>query len=298
MIGAFATEFERRLSEFVDRDAEMKRFQALLDGDQKLAMVVTGGGGIGKSSLMARMVHEVSLRELTKVEIIYTEDNIHEYVSILRKCRDDIGATHFSAFTDLLNYFTVENYTLNVNLQGANVNVAQGMTVTNGASVGTIAAVVIKDSMITFPRSDLDVSEGERRSSLTHRFLQDLAAVAATRKQIVVFFDATEKMSEMTARWLWKTLLTGILDARIFNVRVIMLGRETPEIDRMQKPLVEIAELMPLAIDDIVAYMEKRGVGPDHRRPLAELLFVTTKGNPLAIGNYVDGFLELQEKKS
>lgn len=290
------TELERRLSEFVDREAEMTRFCALLDSPGKLVMSVTGPGGIGKSSLMARMVHEIALRSVTKAEIIYTDDNLPEFMAIMRKCRDDIGVAPFSAFTDLINYYTVPRYTLNVELQGGTINVANNLTVTEGASVGSIAGVVIKDAMITFPRSDLDVSEAERRATLTNQFVACLAEAAKTRTQIVIMIDAAEKMSDGAGRWLWDSLIGAIADSRIPNIRFVIFGRTKPNIDRWKKQLVEFAELQPLGVPDIVLYLEKRGIGPEHREALALMVYGSTQGDPLKVATNVDLFLDVQER--
>jgi len=290
------TELERRLSEFVDRETEMTRFCALLDSPGKLVMSVTGPGGIGKSSLMARMLHEIALRNLTKAEIIYTDDNLPEFMAIMRKCRDDIGVVSFSAFTDLINYYTVPRYTLNVDLQGGTINVANNLTLTEGASVGTIAGVVIKDAMITFPRSDLDVSEAERRTTLTNQFVTCLAEASKTRTQIVIMIDAAEKMSESAGRWLWDSLIGAVADSRIPNIRFVIFGRTKPNIDRWKKQLVEFAELQPLGVPDIVLYLEKRGVGPEHRQALALMVYGNTQGDPLKVATNVDLFLDVQER--
>jgi hypothetical protein len=291
-----SSELERRLSEFVDRDQEMARFCALLDSPGKLVLSVTGPGGIGKSSLMARMIHEIAVRGLSKVEIIYTDDNLPEFMAILRKCRDDIDVAAFGPFTALINYYTVPRYTLDVNLHGGTINVGNNMTVTDGATVGNISGIVI-DKMITSPRSDLDVSEAERRTTLTNQFVQCLAEGAKSRKQIVILIDAAEKMNEGTGRWLWDALIGAIADAKIDNIRFAVFGRTKPTIDRWKKQLVDFAELQPLAIPDIELYLEKRGVGAQHRAALAQMVFAISKGNPLDIATHVDLFLELQEQQ-
>lgn len=287
------SELERRLLEFVDRDDEMARFCALLDQPDKLVMSVTGPGGIGKSSLMARIIHEIANRTLTKIEIVYTDDNLPEFMAIMRKCRDDIGVANFAPFTDLINYYTVPRYTLHVELHGGTVNVANNLTVTEGSSVRDIAGVLIKDAMITFPRSDLDVSEAERRTTLTNQFAACLAQEAKSHRQIVILIDAAEKMSEGAARWLWDSLIAAVTDT-IPNVRFVIFARTKPNIDRWKKQIVEFAELQPLSIPDIVLYLEKRGVGPEHREALAEMVFAFSQGNPFEIANRVDLFLEVR----
>jgi hypothetical protein len=291
------TETDRRLAEFVDRDHEMTRFESLLDTNEKLVMVVAGPGGIGKSSLMARMRHHCALKKTRFVEIIYTDDDLPEYIAIMRRCRDNLAAKPFEPLTDLINYYTDPKYTLKVELHGGNVSVGEGMTVTEGATVNTIAGVVIKDSMITFPRSDLDVSESERRQRLTQTFLLNLATAAKEYSQLVVFIDAAEKMSETTGRWLWSAFIPGVAEGGITNVRFVILTRARPELDRWKRQLVDETELEPLKIADIVTYMDRRGVAAEHREALAQMVFAISKGNPLDIANHVDSFLELQYKQ-
>ena len=57
---------QRRLAEFVDRTSEMDRFCRMLQTGEKPVMIVSGDSGCGKSSLLARMVHECSLRSRRK----------------------------------------------------------------------------------------------------------------------------------------------------------------------------------------------------------------------------------------
>ena len=74
---------ERRLAEFVDRTDEMERFVQLLgDGDPNI-MCVSGNGGVGKSSLMAKMLHECAAREIRKSEVTWTETRNYDYLGIM-----------------------------------------------------------------------------------------------------------------------------------------------------------------------------------------------------------------------
>jgi hypothetical protein len=287
------TETDRRLAEFVDRDREMQRFESLLVTNQKLVMIVVGPGGMGKSSLMARMRHQCALNNAKVAEVVYTDDDLPEYLAIMRRCRDTLSLEPFARLTDLINYYTVPQYTLRV----GNIHVGEGMTVADGGTVNTIAGVVIKDSMITFPRSDLDVSEAERRTSLTQTFLLGLATAAKEHEQLVIFIDAAEKMSDATSRWLWGSFVPGVAEQGIANLRFVVLTRSKPELDRFKRLLVVETELEPLEVPDIVAYMEKRGVAVEHRTALAQMVFAISKGNPLDIANHVDSFLELQNQQ-
>jgi len=64
---------QKRLAEFVDRDEEMRRFRTMLKSSDKPIMVVWGEAGIGKTSLLARMIHECAVRNLRKSEIVWKD---------------------------------------------------------------------------------------------------------------------------------------------------------------------------------------------------------------------------------
>ena len=284
-----ATQLERRLRDFVDRVDEMEAFCRMLDDREHPVMVVWGPGGIGKSSLIARMMHEVALRNAQRAEVIYTDDNIPDYLAVMRKSRDDLGVEGFGELTDLINYFTDPQYTLNVNVSGAaNVSVGANMNA-QGAVINEMAGIVIRDVMIAQPRNDLGVTESERRSRLTKTFIDALAARG--NRLLVVFFDAVEKMTTSTHTWLWDQLITGVTDAGLAHVRFVICGRTEPPINRYMRQLVVMSELKPLAVSDVAEYLARRGIPEGERTIVAQTLHRLFKGNPFEIANAVDNLL-------
>src|ERR1700722_6521774 len=100
----------RRLAEFVDRTAEMNLYAEVLNDSKYQIMMVNGGSGMGKTSLLLRMMHESAQRKLRKAEVTWTDTLVYDYMAVLRKLRDDLGLEYFGAFTDLINYYTDEKY--------------------------------------------------------------------------------------------------------------------------------------------------------------------------------------------
>jgi hypothetical protein len=292
---------ERLIGQFVDRSAEMALFQQVLDGDDLPAMVVTAATGMGKSALLMRMVHECALRHLTKAELEWTSVDVLDYMATLRRLRDALGVDHFGAFTDLVNYYTDAAYQpkleINIQLQGGSINVAQDAQIT-GSTVGTIAGVVLRDNNFNIQRSDISVPDEVRREQLTRRFLEGLAALSR-EQMVVIFFNATEKMSEVTYQWLWGQLLKPLVDGALPKVRVVLLGqRPPPGRDQLGDlaELVATAELKPLGLDDIDAYIAKRAAGVSEigdatRRELAKMLLVMTQGRPADVASGLDLYL-------
>jgi hypothetical protein len=287
-------EMERRLAEFVDRKAEMQRFCDMLDGEDKLIMLISGDSGLGKSSLFARMIHECGLRKRKKAEVVWSDTRPHDYLAVMRKIRDDFGPDLFQPFTDLINYYTVPQYNLRIS-GPTSTQVAQGMTVSDHSTVGDVAGIIIKDPMLVVPRSDMAVPEAERRGDLTDRFLKTFSE-ALTKEPLVVFFDAVEKMSDLTLKWVWGELLKAVLNGQLPNVRFVLCGISHPPLDLDMEGIAVEARLSPLGYDDIVEYLALVGVEENFRPMLANMLLATTKGKPYNLAAGVRRFRKLQEQ--
>ncbi len=281
---------QKRLAEFVDRDAELNRFCKMLDGGEKPVMVVWGEAGIGKTSLLARMMHECATRKYCKAEIVWKDYNPPDYIAIMRKIRDDVGPELFNDFTRLIEYFTKgdnDPRAVATSVIGPS-SAADGARIDHSI-VGDIAGTVIKDSMIVVFRPDLQVPESERRDQLTASFMGCLGR-AVGQKTIVVFMDAVEKMSPDTDKWVWQELLERAMQIESNQLKFVLCGRNPPPKDRDWDMFIERAGLLPLASADIVKYLTNRRIALDDRA-LAAVAFVilnNSKGLPIEVARQVD----------
>jgi hypothetical protein len=301
----------QRLNEFVDRNAQMEMFLAMfaegepapaadqvLEPVPQVMVVYAAEVGLGASSLLLRMTHECSLRKLRKAEVVWKDTFVYDYMAVLRKLRDDLGAEHFASFTDLINFYTDPTYQpighyqmdINVSVQGS-MQVAAGAQI-SGSSVGDIAGVVLRDNMITVQRPDIAVPDEVRRQQLTQRFLDGLRELSSSGECVVLFFDADDKMAEITRSWMWEQLLPPVRDS-LPNVRAVMFGAQKQPEDRdWGEPFLAYTELQPLSIDDIETYITKRsaklGLDDDTVRELAKMLFAFTKGRPADVAANFD----------
>jgi hypothetical protein len=288
----------KRLAEFVDRTDEMKLYTDMLDEGERQIMVVYAEVGMGKTSLLLRMVHECALRKLRKAKMVCTDTGVDDYMAVLRTLRDDLGVEHFGAFTDLINYYTDPSYTprleINVNVQGS-VHVAENAQI-SGSSVGDIAGVVVRDNTFTVQRPDIAVPDEVRRQELTQRFLEGLRELSGTGGCVVLFFDAVEKMSDPTYQWMWEQLLPPVRD-ELPNVRAVMCGQRRPPEERdWGSDFVATAELEPLGVDDIDLYIANRlagkgGLTDEMRRMAAMAFLASTGGRPADVAMAVDRFV-------
>jgi hypothetical protein len=234
------------------------------DGRKQPVMAVWGPTGIGKSQLLAKMVHECANLQLRRARILFRDEYLPDYLAILRACREDIGVTPFNPFTEKIrDYFADPRVTNVFNLNNSPITVGSDTTVEEGGELGEMVGVkIVVDPMTSEPRADLSVSEDERRIRLTETFLDCLATTAATGR-IVIFVDAVEKMPINTARWLWNDVIDGV-STRGADVCFVISGqlKPNPEPPRAAR-LVRWAELRPLAEADVGTYLTKRGCPAD-----------------------------------
>lgn len=294
---------ERRLHEFVDRRMELQDFCSMLERDDRPILAISGDTGIGKSSLLARFVHECALRHVVKVEIDCSSTRFSTYLAVMRKVRDDLGVEHFTALTDLINFFFNDKpYHLQVNVStSGSIAVSQNVGTVEAGAV--VAGVVIRDSMFVLPRQDLSVGEEERLAKLTDRFLADFERFL-TRTPVVVFFDHLEKATNETRKWIWGELLGALAAGRLTGARFVLCDRDPPKLEEELsriRDLVQGATLQPLGLPDITEYVARRdefGMNEDERRTMAMVLLGATRGIPGNVATQVDSYVQLRRRSS
>ena len=114
----------------------------------------------------------------------------------------------------------------------------------------------------------------------------------------MIFFDATEKMSAETEKWVWGDLLPAVCDGRMGRAKFVLCGRKAPEIDRLLRGAIDVAELNPLSRDYILDYLDRRGVEERDRESVADMLMLATEGNLFKLAALVDGYLKLRESRA
>ena len=295
MIGGQAKDIEK----FVDRDSEFNSFCNLFVESEKPVMFLWGGTGVGKSSLVQRMEYECKRKEIPRSVLVWGDMRNYDYISIMRRIRNDLGQESFYEFTDQLNYFTVNGYKrkIEVDVKGT-INVATGLQVTN-SSVGDIVGIKVEiiDNNSTEPRSDIAVPKQEQMIRLTEKFVKNLAE--ATKDNVTfIFFDSIERMTEETRNWLCCEFLSVIINGDLSNLRLILSGRDTLSFGWDFKRCIKEHELRPLAETDILEYLLRRGVDENDCDKLAGVIYLATQGNPRDIANMADLWLARSEKRS
>lgn len=291
------TEDEQLVEQFVNREQQLGTFEKLLGPGSKIAMSLAGKSGMGKSWLIARMIHECSLKNITAVRISWVGDGIHDYIGVMRQCRDALDAKHFGRFTDRLNYYTVPEYKLTIDAN--NIEVARDAQI-EGSTIGVMAAVnigeiYIRDRYESEVRRDLSIPEAERREALSARFLEGLKQV---KNRVVFFFDGIELMSPQTQEWLWSRFVAGVVNQRLLNFRFVISGQieATPDISR--KPLVVFSAIEPLKYEHVVVYLKRRGIREEEIQSTAKTMMRIFKGRPYDIAAAVAEILDAYEQEA
>lgn len=275
-----------RLQRFVDREAEMRGFCAALDQSRagQRVSVVWGDGGIGKSTLLDRMEEECELRGLDRAKVVWNETRNHDFLGVMRKLRDDLGAERFAPFSELVNLLMVPQAgqaRLELVVGGASIAVAQNLR--NRGSIDAIvgAEVNIRDLNVTIPNAGLGINESERMTRLTDVFFQDLASAAASRT-LVLFLDAFEKASEITRHWVCNELVGAALDGRLGEVQIVIGGRIRPDFPDAWWSAVNEMHLSPWRREHVIEYIHKSelSVGPESIDVLVDMLLGNSDGVP------------------
>lgn len=297
-------EMQRRLASFVDRKDEIARFCEMLETRDKPIMVVWGEAGFGKTSLFFRMVQECAERNLRKAELVWSDTRDHDYVAVMCKIRDYLGPDFFQSFSQIVDAPAPSQYVkIDVGITGE-ANVANGMQVTN-SKVGDVAAAIIKDSTFVLPMNDRATLEKNRMIRLTDEFIRGLGQ-ALQKEPLVVFFDAVEKMSADTSKWVWGELLRAVADGTVGQISFVLCGRDKPQLEREMEFIVEEAQLRPLGEEDIFEYLTKRCsdeqvdtvVNEEARLMMATMLLNSTKGKPDEVAYAVEGALKGWKKRA
>jgi len=283
------------LAAFVDRHVELGRFCEMLENDEKPIMIVWGDDGIGKSSFLARLIHECASRKLRKAEVFASKNRFNSYLEILRKIRDDLGPELFPNFTQLVNYLFPSplqaREPIKIEVGGGAQSVLERARLENVTIHGDVAGVIIKDCMINVPDPTLNIPPQDRMNLLTAEFLKDLAPIVQ-HEMLVVLFDDIQELADETYKWLWEGIISALDEGRLRNIRFVLCGRAKPQLEGTAALSVKEAPLQPLGLADIESYLERSNHVPEGRAEAAKMLLAGSKGIPLNVALQLDSYFQ------
>ena len=288
------------LAAFVDRQAELGRFCEMLESDEKPIMIVWGDDGIGKSSLLLRLIHECASRKLRKAEVFASKTRFNTYLEILRKIRDDLGPELFPNFTQLVNCLFPNplqpRAPIKIDIGGGAQSVLERAKLENVTIHGDVAGVIIKDFMINVPDPSMNIPLQDRMNLLTTEFLKDLAPIVQN-EMLVVLFDDIQELTDETYKWLWEGIISALEEGRLKNIRFVLCGRAKPQLEGAAVLSVKEAPLQPLGLSDVENYLDRIGHVEEGRLAAAQMLWAASGGVPLKVAKAVDSYFEFFKDK-
>ncbi len=218
------------ISFFVNRERIHALFsEMLMSTSEKQIMLVHALGGMGKSWLVAKLKHECSIQSppVLYTSLDFKDGQAHDYLSIIRRVRDDLGAAHFNYLTQTINAGTDIHVNLQITGSGTGgVNITQSEVRIGGDVAGRD---IIKDNFFNV-QVDSEAVRREIEARITEAFFSDLCSLLG-KTTGVFFIDTYEKAPEATRLWIENHLLYQIREVRLPRAVVIITGREVPQFD-------------------------------------------------------------------
>jgi hypothetical protein len=270
---------------FVNRERICQSFLDMLVGrSEKQIMMIQAPGGMGKSWLIAKLKHDCSRQSphIPQVVVDFKDGQAHNYLSIIRRARDDFGAAHFNQLTLAINAVTGHHINLQVAAEISSTITAPLENV-SGGEINIAGGNVIRDNFFLV-QADSEYTRQEIEAQVTEIFFDVLRGVLPLGP-VAFFFDTYEKAPEASRRWIEGNLLYQIREGRLPHALAVFAGREVPELDDLWKYCVVRPKLDALREEDVVTYLhEKRGL----KNLDARTLYQVTKGKPQLLGVLAD----------
>ncbi len=268
---------------FVNREKQYEGFQKILAGEtSRSVMLVESPEGMGKTWLAQRMRYYCVEHSIPVALIDFRDRRPHDYLSLVRTCRDQFGGTAFNPLTALINKLTGVTINLASSQGDGQVNISD----ISGSSVQAETVVgrdLIKDNQF-FVNADSEVSRRAVEIQINDSFFGCVAALVATSRAVVIF-DSYEEVTDEAERWILDDLLARLTSDTLKQTVVIVAGRNVPMVSETIKPLVAKTGLDTFNETYVREYIEGR-------RKLAGLdlvtIFKTSGGFPNLLAKMAD----------
>jgi hypothetical protein len=242
------------LAWFVDRTKEYKGLQTMLARrTRRTIMLIEGPADMGKSWLLQNMRHYCVENAIPVMYVDFRDRRPYDYLSLVRRARDQIGPEHFNALTATINSFTGVTINLSTPASGVNIRDIAGSDV--DIKVGGDFAP-IKDNHF-YVQADSEAAHRAAEIRINDAFFACLSS--ALREEAVVFlFDSYEEVTKEAERWIRDELLLRMGEGQLERAILIIAGRNVPKLNLYLKPLVAKTRLSVLNEQDVREYIIER----------------------------------------
>ena len=246
------------LSWFVNREKQYLGFQKMLAGNTiKRIMLIKAPADMGKSWLIQKIKAHCEELQIPTMSVNFADRREHDYLSLVRLGRDQLGGAFFNALTQTINNYT--QTTINFQSGGGQSGVRFGNAGNTEIGGDVAGRDIIKDNQF-FIQSDNDVSRRAAEIQINDAFFSCLTQLL-TDKQAVFLFDSYEQISDEAERWLLEYLLLRHTEGHLSNALIIIAGRDIPQLSPTVRSQVATTGLDLFTEAHVTEYiMEKRGL--------------------------------------
>jgi hypothetical protein len=277
---------------FVDRLKQLDRFRRSLDGStSRRIILITAGPGMGKSWLLKQFAHEAATRGASSVLIDFSDSQAYDVLTLVRRFRDALGATHFNRLTAAINEATAPRLVISDGGGEGGGAIDFGSSQIGDVSIGDVAGrSIIKDNLFIVQADNPLVIQAieDRITQVFFECLGDLAKASAT----LFLFDTYERNSQsaegwspnLTDRWITRELLGRIREGKLPNTVAVLAGRRLPEFGAEWGQVIGNLPIELFTQADVATYLrENRGLSTLTDAEVLTL-FNAVQGNPQLLG--------------
>jgi hypothetical protein len=277
---------------FVDRLKQLDRFRKSLEGaTSRRIILISAPSGMGKSWLLKRFVNEAASRGARSVLIDFSDGQAYDVLTLVRRFRDLLGASHFNKLTAAINEATAPRLVISDGGGGGGTGVNFGSSQLGDVSIGDVAGRnIIKDNLfIVQADNPLVIQAIEDR--ITQVFFECLGEVTVAGP-VLFLFDTYERTSQssdvwspnVTDRWITRELLTRIREGRLMNTVVVLAGRRLPDFGADWAQVIGNLPIELFTQADVATYLrDNRGL-TNLTDTEVQTLFNAVQGNPQLLG--------------
>lgn len=272
---------------FVNRTKQFLGFQKMLARDTpKAIMLIEAPAEMGKTWLIQKMRHHCQQNDVPVMHVDFRDRRAHDYLSLVRRARDQMGARYFNHLTETINKFT----SLDVNIAVESTRPAGPVDLSvgdisdiSGGEIIIAGGDVIKDNEFHI-QADSEMARRAAEMRINDAFFACLDALLK-KGPLVFLFDSYKDATPEAQNWLRDHLLFRMGEGQLPDALIIIAGRETPKLGPELKPLVAKTGLALLSEEHVREYiMERRKIeGLD-----LETIFKTCGGFPGLLAKMAD----------
>lgn len=271
--------------EFVNRDEELARYRAMLDGQRTHRLLTVGADeGWGKTWLLHHMRLESQRRGWPVASLDLNHDQAEDEIKFLMELRGQMAGPALARMDEALQTHRSRYQVTLVKPEGA----PSGGETISGSDVRIGGDVVGGDKVVVnFTGGEDPVERNALRRDLTQAFFSGLKALPPPTRAALLL-DTYEAVKTETRQWLEDELFPALRADEITSLVVVAAGTTVPEFSAREWRLtVDATQLdAPLPEDSVREYwLNRRRLPEEH---LNTVLAYARKASPLDISLFAD----------